>query len=447
MYYIIETEDQLNKFCSYDLEECVVDVIPSSDWYHNAITSISLVYIKPIKSKYGYILPLDHDESFKLSYKDIEKILLEKINTIYAIDLKRLKYFFYVKSNAFCLKTALYLKKGIVLTETDFYTSCHNLISRKFYSRHDLNKIIPVSKHYEKLEKITKHLQDLKDYIKQEEYVSFYTRKVINVLHYIEKQGICTDVECIKKYSQIKNLEASVNCGKVYSHYNINTVTGRPSNSYNGINFSALNKEDGSRKIIKASPGNVLVEFDYSSYHLRILCSLIDYKFEDSDIHTHLAKHYFKKDQISKEEYDESKAITFRLLYTDAIFEDAKNIPFISKVREYKEELWNKYNKHGFILSPISKKPISKIESKSKILPYILQTYETERNMLVLEKLFYFLSSKKSKVILYCYDSILFDFCKEDGESTLSFITNIIEEGGYKTSIKYGTTYHKMKIL
>ena len=32
-----------------------------------------------------------------------------------------------------------------------------------------------------------------------------------------------------------------------YTEYNLYTSTGRPSNKFGGVNFAALNKEDGSR--------------------------------------------------------------------------------------------------------------------------------------------------------------------------------------------------------
>ena len=35
--------------------------------------------------------------------------------------------------------------------------------------------------------------------------------------------------------------------GLEYTQYNPYTSTGRPSNRYNGINYAALNKEDGTR--------------------------------------------------------------------------------------------------------------------------------------------------------------------------------------------------------
>jgi len=51
-----------------------------------------------------------------------------------------------------------------------------------------------------------------------------------------------------------------------------------------------------------------------------------------------------------------------------------------------------------------------------------LQGYETARNIKVLKNVLKLLSSKKSFISLYTYDSILVDYSNEDGEDTLESI-------------------------
>jgi hypothetical protein len=206
-----------------------------------------------------------------------------------------------------------------------------------------------------------------------------------------------------------------------------------------------MNKNDGSRKSFIAE-NDRLVEFDYQSYHIRILAYHIGYVF-DSDIHSHLAKYYFGTDEITRSQYEESKSLTFKLLYTDSISEEVADIPFFAKVKEYKESLWNIYRKQGYIESIISKRPIRGITSKTQILPYILQNYETERNILVLNDIFKYLACKRTKLVLYNYDSFLFDYSKEDGKQTLCDIQMILEQDDYKTSCKHGSNYQEMKNL
>jgi hypothetical protein len=236
----------------------------------------------------------------------------------------------------------------------------------------------------------------------------------------------------------------SVKSDKIYTQYNLFTSTGRPSNAFNGINFSAMNKEDGSRSSFVPSK-DVLVEFDYSSYHLRILAYHIGYKFEEEDIHTHLAKFYYGTETVTSEQYAESKGLTFKLLYTDSISEELEDIPFFAKVKEFKKILWQTYKKQGFIESFLSKSPIKGITSKTQILPYVLQNYETERNILIINDLLKYLENKVTRLVLYNYDSFLFDYSKKDGKKTIEEIKDILEQDGYKTSCKFGYNYQEMK--
>ena len=62
--------------------------------------------------------------------------------------------------------------------------------------------------------------------------------------------------------------------------------------------------------------------------------------------------------------------------------------------------------------------------NRNKLFNYMIQLLETENNMKVLNDLVPYLKDKKSKLILYSYDSFLFDFKIEDG---LGFLTDIKE--------------------
>jgi hypothetical protein len=67
-----------------------------------------------------------------------------------------------------------------------------------------------------------------------------------------------------------------------------------------------------------------------------------------------------------------------------------------------------------------------------------MQSLETSRNILVIKEVLRFLKDKKSKLVLYTYDALLFDFYKEDGEETLDRLKEILETGGnYPTKLKY----------
>lgn len=68
-----------------------------------------------------------------------------------------------------------------------------------------------------------------------------------------------------------------------------------------------------------------------------------------------------------------------------------------------------------------------------------MQSLETSRNILILKELIKYLAGKKTRIALYVYDAIIFDFSKEDGKETLEEIERIMEsEGRYPTKVEYG---------
>lgn len=442
MYYIIETPDQFEKFQQYDLSTSIVDIVPLNDCYHSILSSICLVYIRPLRSKSGFILPVNHAESLSVGYQAISRLLRDSVDQIYAVDAKRIKYYLKRNKGLFCLKTALYLKEGLHLTESDYYTTAHKYFYQRYSSDCEVNRIIPISKHYEKLEAISTSLMKCMKVV-DEPYYNLYGKIAPEVFYRIEKEGIKLDLQEYQKHYNVKDPKASTFQDLIYTAYSIYTSTGRPSNAFNGVNFAALNKEDDTRKAI-IPKNDYLIEYDYSSYHLRILCNLIEYKFEEDDIHRHIGRFYYEKEVLSEKEYSDSKQLTFRLLYTDSDISEVNTIPFFNKVREFKKTLWQQYVKNGYINSYYSGRPIKNIESKTQLLPYVLQNYETERNIEVLHRLIRYLKNKKTKLILYCYDSFLLDYSKSDGKDALVDIESILEDGGYPTSCKYGKNYQNL---
>jgi hypothetical protein len=445
MYYIIETEEQLKKFREYDMSKCIVDVIPFNDTFHPAISPVSLVYIRPARSRAGFILPVNHSESFSLPLSSILSLFEDKIGQIYAINEFRLLYLLGDKKPLNCLKMAKFMATGEVVSESDYNTPAHNFFYQRYGCNHDINRLIPIAKHYEKLEKIVKSYNMKEAWFENKPY-KFYSQIAIPAYQKIEKSGIKINQDILLQHYNLKCVEASVKDSIIYSSYNPFTVTGRPSDAFNGVNFSAQKKDTGSREAI-IPRHNFLVEFDFSSYHVKLLCELIGYSFEDEDIHTHLGKLYTGKDSITEEEYTESKKLTFRFMYTEKLPEEVENIPFFKKVKEYKHLLWSSYKEKGYIESPISKKQLTGIDSITKLLPYILQSYETERNILILRDLHSLLEGKHTQLIMYNYDSFLFDYSKKDGKRLLTDIQNILEQDNYTISCSYGNNYDEMNKL
>ena len=71
-----------------------------------------------------------------------------------------------------------------------------------------------------------------------------------------------------------------------------------------------------------------------------------------------------------------------------------------------------------------------------KLFNYVIQSLETSRNILILREVLGYLRSTKTKVALYTYDAILFDFSIADGKETLQQLERILNQGS-KYPVKY----------
>ena len=245
----------------------------------------------------------------------------------------------------------------------------------------------------------------------------------IESLHQIEKNGIYTQN------------------GYEHSQYNIYTTTSRPSNTFNGVNYAALNKEDGSRdRFISRFDEGKLVQFDYDAYHPRIIGRLIGETISnDVSGHQFLANLY----GVSRKE---AKGITFRQLY-GGVQDEYIHIPFFQKVSHFIDLLWTKFNQNGFVETPMGRKLKNgnfRNMNKNKLFNYLLQATETELNMKSISKLNKYLSDKKTKLVLYTYDSYLLDVHPME-IGLLNDIKILIEEAGFITKMEMGDNYSDIK--
>ena len=107
---------------------------------------------------------------------------------------------------------------------------------------------------------------------------------------------------------------------------------------FNGINYAALNKDNGSRRTF-VPKNDELVEIDISAYHPTLIAGLVGYEFGDVDIHQHFADLY-------EVDYKKSKELTFKQLY-GGVFKEYEHIEFFKKTKKYIKELHQKYNEEG----------------------------------------------------------------------------------------------------
>ena len=265
---------------------------------------------------------------------------------------------------------------------------------------------------------------------------SWMNNDVIPLLSDIERFGVRVDEKkFIDRWPQAtKHLKDTT----LYTEYNPYTITSRPSNRYGGINFSALNKKDGTRDVFVPKENSIFLQMDYDAYHPRIIGKLIDYELPKTSVHQWLADQYGVP-------YDESKGITFQLLY-GGIPEEFDEIPYYKKVREFIEKLWSKSTEVGYLQTQHRRIPLSSIEgvNPQKLFNYLLQATETELNMGIMKKVVEFIKQTKIELTLYTYDSFLMSVPTDIDISVIKKLKEIIESFGFPIKADWGTDYGKL---
>ena len=431
MYYIVETEERLNRLhCSGD--SCYISIVGMNEEYHPVLTSPCVIYFRTFESK-GYIFPINHSEAFKLSFAKVKEWIESKYEKIYTRDKKKCLYHF--DSD-----------KLIDLnydTELDYTT----IWSRTFTKHGSLpfcTSLVPIPKIYEQEEN---GFEEVKGKIPKQ-VNEFYNTTFPTVFKAIEEQGLKVHPDYFDKHFKYHEKEWFYHGDTVYTKYNLYNLTTRPTNSFNGVNFAALNKNDGSRTAF-IPKNDMFFEYDYDAYHVRILAKLIDFPLDRDSVHTQLGRMYFAKDTLTEEEYSQSKELTFKQLY-GGVFDKYKDIPFFKAMNEYVDKLWKLFNKTGK-LELVGGKILDKTEiqnpTPNKILNYVIQSAETYNNVISVKKVIEYLENKQSKVILYTYDSFLVDYSLADGKEVLEKIKQLFEVNGYVIKVAYGSNYNSLKYI
>jgi hypothetical protein len=385
---------------------------------HYINNTLSFIYIYDIQRGREFIINisnLDHHltsiNKIKFNCKEAyafdKKSFLNTIQLPYMYDASLVKY--------------LQVNKPLA----EHHTSCHSFFYRKFRNLKNVNDLIPIGKH---IECIRKTRDEFLQYYNISDSVADVVKKFdnyyINSLHNIEKNGLYTNNGC------------------EYSKYNPYTITSRPSNTFNGINYAALNKENGSRdRFISRFDDGKLVQFDYDAYHPRIIGKMVG-----EPIPQHVSGHQALADMYGVS-YSESKNITFRQLY-GGVQSKYMHIPLFNKTSHRINLLWTEFNRNGFVKTPMGRylKKENLIDiNDNKLFNYMLQATETELNMNIVSKLNSFLLDKKSKLILYTYDSYLLDM-HPDEFKLLCDLKILIEGNGFIAKMEIGDTYSNMVI-
>jgi hypothetical protein len=423
MFWLIETQQQVEHLINKNYKEAFVEIIPHHDKVHPALNNVSLVYFRPSNESKGFMLCIDHSETLNVS-KTLVNELLTSIECLWVRDKKNALYYFQIKG----LRDINILTPPYIQDQTPTHTYFHN----KYPDNLKINKIIPVVKHYEVCENI---YSKVKPHFTKElpTYFDFYNNKSTLAFFGIEKNGINIDETVFNEYFSQINPHYSVGDGKVYTSYNLFTTTRRPSNTFNGINFAALNKDNGSRRSFIPSHG--FVEYDISAYHPNLAAGLISYNFDGQDVHQAFADLYGTS-------YKEAKELTFKQLY-GGVFKEYEHLEFFQQVKKFITINWETFNNSGQVIVPGSSYCFKKSELENmnpqKLFNYILQNLETSTNVCILIALHKLLRGKNTKLVLYTYDSFLLDY--DESENLLDDIENIFKNKNLQIKVKHGSSY------
>jgi hypothetical protein len=416
MYWLIEDIKHIETICRIKHQVAYVDIIPCSHNLHPVENEVCAIYIRPKDDSKGYIIAINHSETINFDLEEVKKVL-NSIENIYVRDRKEFLHYFPIKH--------CYQPSPSPHTYIPQLTQAHTQLYNRYPEIQNLNTIVPIVKHYEICEQNYANFNSLN-------LNSFYNKAAL-VFNQLERAGIKVDQTKFEQY-----FDREVN-EFIYTQYNLNTLTTRPSNAFGGINFSALDKNNGERECF-IPRNNSFIEMDISAYHPTLLANLLDYTFDSSDIHGSFAKMYGV-------DYAKAKEITFKQIY-GGIWKEYRELPFFRKVTAYTDDLWDTFNYGGHIKCPISDHKFYSKELENmnpqKLLNYVLQNLETANNVNILYDIFKILRGKNTKLVLYVYDSFLFDYDNSEPDVMLK-ILGIFNKYNLQIKTKKGTNYANIK--
>ena len=443
---VIDSESQFEALISHINSDWIVIPIMLDHKKHPALNSLCLLYFYVIDSNEEFVLIVDHfDSIFSVTLEKIFPLFLYE-NKKYVFHKKDLLFYIPNQVNTYDLDIKAYLNSNEVIPVEN--TPSQEFFYRKFHQFTQLNKLVPL---YNLIDYCSQIKDNALPFVNKKDDISLvnYNEVIIPVIHSIESAGLFYDKKIFQEFYPQKKL--ILNQDYLYTQYNLFTSTGRPSNKFGGINYAALNKENGIRKMFISRFGlnGELVEFDFDAYHLQLIANEIGFKFPtEMNIHEYLGRIYFGKDKLSEDEYLQSKQISFRLLY-GGIDKDFEQIDFFYEVNKYINKFFGELKKNTYINTPVFKRrfDVTNMEdfNKYKTWNYLIQLLETEQSFYLMDKLSQKIKDFKSKLMLYTYDSFLFDIVLDEKEELIKIVNETMQTHNFRLKVKTGINYHELK--
>jgi hypothetical protein len=454
---IIDTKEQAKLFFEeVKHSDMILHPIFINSELHPAMNDLAVISIYLISTDIMYIFTFNHLEyNIDLPMNKFFEFINLIQNKKYIYNKKNLLHIYFV-NELIDVNLLYYFVNNHAYEEKNALPTNTFKLNSDFHYK-ELNKITPLVKLIEICERYTNIINDILQIKAVQEKIDdksfqYYNTIVTENLYQLEQSGLFVNAESLENHFDSGSLNHVSDNNMMYTDYNLYTSTGRPSNCYGGINFAGLTKTDGSREFIQSrfENGN-LIEFDFDAYHLSIIAKLINYDIpENMSMHEYLGRQYNgTTEQITAEQYNESKNISFKILYGGKT-EEFKDIDFFDKTDTFIKKLWLEFKTNKYIVSPISEKKLYLKNypdiTDSKLFNYYLQLSETEFSSIIIQRFLNLITKYEyqSKFILYTYDSFLFDVHPEEKQFVIE-ILKILDEFGFKYKIKKGQLYSNMK--
>lgn len=237
--------------------------------------------------------------------------------------------------------------------------------------------------------------------------------------------------------------------------YRINSISKRPT-LISDVNYLGLSKTSGIRKNIKSRyKDGIIVEIDFQSYHLQLIDNVLNLFTNEKKLnkenntefnyHNEMSNIFFNKGIETDEDKKIVKQKIFYLMYND--ISNNTNNPKIDKLKRFRDLLISYYDEHKKIKSLKSGGYIyfDSTFNYNKLFNYLMQDLESNTNFQLLREM-YLKFKDKYNLILYVYDSFLFDI--EDERKLNEFIKDIdLVLHNYIYRLKAGCNYDDMEII
>ena len=396
-------------------DECILTPIFRDPYYHETENTLLCAGVTFIDNS-TYIVSISHEDAPTFNIPVGSKVLSDT-------DIQILAY----------VNNQPILQKQLTVYITNTY--------QQFSGIRDTNKIVPLMVWTNVLREYhTQLLGVLREYyntINEPAYI--FVKQLSDTLKEIETAGIKVNTELLEQYYD-KRVKRHFKHDMVYTQYNVFTTTGRPSNRFGGINFSALNKSDGSREVfISRYTDGVLVQFDFEAYHLRLVADEHKITLPTGSLHMELAKKYFDTNDITDELYAASKQKTFEIMY--GMSDETYGVELFESIVHIRR--FYKYVTGPFVLP--SGVTVNFTEPNiSKMFNYHVQSLEIVKTLPKLQKVLELLKNTTNHLVLYTYDSILLDMQTLD-KNIIQEVVKILEENKkFPVRIHAGNTYNNI---